>query len=164
MTTDLAKTDPAVWLARLAGIDGRSLPMVILSWAGAFGMVLLAMVTFYMAQPRLPAPSMAPQQQTSIVVPHKLNAQAELVDIGQERDWLDPLTHAYPHIGITVQSPYLVITATVGDQFREWLTALEFIDAYAPQWRWSLHDFCVGQCPGGSLMRAVLQADRVDIQ
>lgn len=75
---------------------------------------------------------------------------------------VDRLHRLYPEITITLGNGQVVTVSTGdGSKFRQWLTALSYIDTVAPDYHWTLSSFCVGKCPGNELMKAVVTGERI---
>ena len=87
--------------------------------------------------------------------------QHQTVNLSSDQTLISQLQKRYPDIHVVGQETNLVITASDGANFREWLEALDYVDALAPDWRWSLQAFCVGKCPGRDLMYAVVSAESI---
>lgn len=78
---------------------------------------------------------------------------------------VERLQRRYPEVIFSLgNNQSLTITAVDGGKFRQWLTALSYIDTISPEYHWSLTTFCVGKCPGNELMRAVLSGERISFE
>jgi hypothetical protein len=87
------------------------------------------------------------------------------IDTRDSRPLVDRLQHRYPEINVTLNNDQTVtISADSGPRFREWLTAISYIDIMSPQYRWTIKDFCAGKCVGGVLMRAVLSGEKISFE
>ena len=72
---------------------------------------------------------------------------------------------AIPEINISLNNDQTVtISADSGNKFREWLTAISYIDVMSPQYRWTIKEFCAGKCIGGVLMHAILIGEKVSFE
>ena len=79
------------------------------------------------------------------------------INAHEEQSILDRLQHQFPDIKFEMGSAgSIVIKSEDGAKFHQWITALSYIDAMAPEFRWTLRDFCVGICPGQDIMKAVV--------
>jgi hypothetical protein len=87
------------------------------------------------------------------------------IDVHDARPLVDRLQHRYPDISITLNNDLSVtIAADSGTKFREWLTAISYIDVMSPQYRWTIKEFCAGKCMGGILMHALLIGEKVSFE
>jgi hypothetical protein len=84
------------------------------------------------------------------------------VDAHDVQNVVDRFQRRYPGLSITFKGT-LNISASDGAKFREWLAALSYIDAVAPQIHWTMEEFCVGHC-GSDLMAAVLAGEKVSFE
>jgi hypothetical protein len=73
---------------------------------------------------------------------------------------VDRMQHRYPTVNFSAQSNHLRISSTDGTKFRDWLMAVSYIDTIAPEYHWTIQDFCVGKCKG-DIMSAVLVAEKI---
>ena len=73
---------------------------------------------------------------------------------------IDQMQRRYPTINTVFRST-LVISATDGSKFRDWLGVLEAVDTINPKIRWSFDGFCVGKCGGSTLMEATLVGEQI---
>ena len=75
---------------------------------------------------------------------------------------VDRLKHRFPDLIIGIQNDQSIkINSGDGSQFRQWLTALSYIETIAPEYNWSLESLCVGKCAKGDVMNAALKAEKV---
>lgn len=140
----------------LQSMEQGTMWVIGLSWLAAFFMVALAVYTIYLSVE-------AHKDTISILAaePQLPQIQSQVIDLSKDAALLERLQKNYPDIHFASQNANLVVTSNNGDQFREWLAALDYVDALVPEWQWSLHEFCVGQCPGHDLMYAVLSAENI---
>lgn len=74
---------------------------------------------------------------------------------------LDRLQHQFPDIKFEMgPMESIVVKSEDGAKFHQWITALSYIDAMAPEFRWTLREFCVGACNGQDLMKAVVAGQK----
>lgn len=74
------------------------------------------------------------------------------------------LQRQFPDIKITSKHGLAVeIRSNEGLQFHQWITAISYLDTMAPQYRWTIRDFCTGVCPGQMLMNAVLTGQKINM-
>ena len=78
---------------------------------------------------------------------------------------VDALQRQFPDIKIDLkpgQGQALTIKSDEGAKFHQWITALSYVDTMAPQFRWTLREFCTGACGNGQgLMVAVLSGQKI---
>jgi hypothetical protein len=59
---------------------------------------------------------------------------------------VERLKRLYPDITFNLaNNQALTVTAIDGSKFRQWLTALSYIDTISPEYHWTLTQFCVGK-------------------
>jgi hypothetical protein len=80
---------------------------------------------------------------------------------------IERLSRQFPDIKIDLkpgEGQALLVKSDDGAKFHQWITALSYIDTMAPEYRWTLYDFCVGvnACSSGQgLMSAVLLGQKI---
>ena len=78
---------------------------------------------------------------------------------------VDRLKRLYPDLTFALaNNQVLTVTAIDGSKFRQWLTALSYIDAISPQYHWTMTQFCVGKCTGNEIMRANLTGEQIALE
>ena len=74
---------------------------------------------------------------------------------------VDRLKHRFPGITFGLQNDQsLKVNSNDASKFRDWLTALSYIETIAPEYNWSLQTLCVGKCKG-DVMNAALKAEKI---
>ena len=75
----------------------------------------------------------------------------------------DRLQRQFPDIKFEPkQGQLLVVRSDDGLKFHQWITALSYIDTMASQFRWTLKEFCTGNCGSGQgIMNAVLTGQKM---
>lgn len=77
---------------------------------------------------------------------------------------LERLQHQFPEVVFSIEkNQSLQVSALDGSKYRQWLTALSYIDTVSPEYHWSISKFCVGKC-SGEIMRAVLTGEKISFQ
>jgi hypothetical protein len=85
------------------------------------------------------------------------------VEVTYAQTMLDRLKRLYPDVGFSFERENLIVTAVDGARFREWLTAVSYVDTISPDYHWSIKQFCVGKC-GGEIMHAVLIGEHISFE
>lgn len=70
------------------------------------------------------------------------------------------------YAGLTVSNQReqgIRISSNDGSKFREWLAALNYINAIAPSYRWRMIEMCVGKC-NKDIMSADIQAQKISFK
>ena len=148
---------PRITAKALATLDKSTALVVSACWLAALVMLILAVFAVHGAvsakkeaaeaitvEPVLPKQSAAP-----------LNSRE-----GQELS--DRLQHQVPDIKIAYdQKGLITVRSDDGNKFHQWITAISYIDTMAPQYRWTLQDFCVGNCGSNGLMRASVAGQKI---
>lgn len=147
---------PSLIFHALQDLEHGVLWVIGLSWVMALLMMMLAIYTLHLSLD-------AKRDVISVVssAPHLPQLQRQTIDLTNNAEFLSQLQKRYPNIHFIGENTNLVVTSNDGAQFHEWLAALDYVDTFAPQWRWSLHEFCVGSCPGHDLMYAVVSAEDI---
>jgi hypothetical protein len=87
------------------------------------------------------------------------------MDAHDAKPLLDRLQHRYPGITFSLgRDQELLVAATDGAKFREWLTVIGYIDTISPKYRWTMKEFCVGKCGSSTIMHAVLSGEKVSFE
>ncbi|HUY67739.1 MAG TPA: hypothetical protein VMV79_00375, partial [Alphaproteobacteria bacterium] len=129
-------------------------------WGAALLMVVFALYTVHLS-------AAAKQDAVKALVAEPILPQIARahIDTRDAQALTERLQHDYPDLKFTLgRDGSLQVVATDGAQFREWMTALSYIDTISPQYRWSMQEFCVGKCSGSGLMSATLIGERVSFK
>ena len=86
------------------------------------------------------------------------------IDLKSTQAVFERMQRRFPDISFSVQGQALVIDSADGAKFRQWLSALSYVDTIAPEFHWSLDDFCVGKCNHSAVMHAKLMGDRITFE
>ncbi|MGB9153571.1 MAG: hypothetical protein WCD70_10850 [Alphaproteobacteria bacterium] len=137
-------------------LDKSTSVVVSTCWCAALVTLILAVFSVHSAvtakrdaAEALVAEPVLPKASSTPINPH----EAQLI--------LDRLQHQFPDIKFEMGSGgAIIIRSTDGAKFHEWITSLSYIDAMAPEFRWTLRDFCVGACPAQDLMKAVVAGQK----
>lgn len=86
------------------------------------------------------------------------------MDIKSAQKVFDRMQHRFPDITFTVHGQDIVVASGDGGKFRQWLTALSYMDTISPEFHWSFQEFCVGRCTNMELMHAAVAGDRVSFE
>ncbi|MFA5040939.1 MAG: hypothetical protein WC464_04825, partial [Bdellovibrionales bacterium] len=136
---------PRIVSKALSTLD-RSLAIVIsASWTAAFVMIILAVLAVRSAvnSQREAAEAGAIEPDLPVITSIPIS-QREVQGI------VDRLQRQFPDIHFDArQKQTLIVRSDDGLKFHQWITALSYIDTMAPQYRWTLRDFCTGSCGSG---------------
>jgi hypothetical protein len=151
----LKVVSPRIIAKALSTLDRSTAVVVSICWCAAFIVLIFAVYTVHatVAAKKLAADAalaepVLPLSSTSAISPH------------ESQMLLDRLQHQFPDIKIEQEGPRTVIRTSDGAKFHQWITAITYIDAMEPQYRWTVSEFCVGHC-GQDLMKAVVTGQRV---
>ncbi|MGE3623005.1 MAG: hypothetical protein AB7H77_03895 [Bdellovibrionales bacterium] len=87
------------------------------------------------------------------------------VSVKDAQPLVDRLQKRFPGAIITLNNDQTItLTASDGLKFREWLSAVSYIDVASPKYRWTIKEFCVGRCTGGTLMRALVAGETISFE
>ncbi len=100
---------------------------------------------------------------TEIVAePHLPKTMRSSLDAREIQALIDRMKRLYPGLEFTQSTgKTLTVSTNDGSKFREWLTALSYIDSVTPQYHWSLSELCAGKCGSKDLMRAALSGEKI---
>ena len=143
-------------LRDLQSLGQNHMTIMAISWGVALIMVCLATYTAHL--------SVESRQDTNRLqsVPSVLpRLDVEVVDLAKAVTLHHQLVQRYPDIQIADLEGNIVISSNDATKFREWVEAIDYMDTLQADWRWSLPEFCVGQCTGKELMYAVVHAEAV---
>jgi hypothetical protein len=140
--------------------DKATIIVVCACWGAAVFMVLFALYAVILASStRRAAETAAAAEPILPKIIHKPISGAEAQPL------VDRLKHRFPTISITLNNDQTVtLTASDGPKFREWLTAMSYIDVISPQYRWTIRELCAGKCAGGSLMHSILAGEKISFE
>jgi len=128
-------------------------------WAVAILMVAFALYTVHLSV------TTRHEAETALVAePNLPKIMRDHMDPREAQKMVDRLQHLYPDIIFSYRNNSLTVTATDGSKFRAWLMSLGYIDTISPQFHWAIQEFCVGNCVGHDLMKAVLSGEKISFQ
>jgi len=151
---------PKIANKALQTFDRSTTVVVGACWAAALLMMIFAIYTVSLSV------SARRAAETALVAePNLPKIGHESIDPRVAQMMVDRLRRRYPEVVFNLQgNQNLTVTAIDGSKFRQWLTALSYIDTISPEYHWSLSQFCVGKCPGNEIMRAVLSGERISFE
>lgn len=148
---------PKIASKALQTFDRATTVVVAACWGGALLMMAFAIYTTMVSVSAKRTTEAAIIAEPSLPrVVHK-NIESRNAQILVER-----LHRLYPEIIISLaNNQTITVSANDGSKFRQWLTALSYIDTVSPDYHWSFSSFCAGKCSGNEIMRAVLVGERI---
>lgn len=148
-------------VARIATtMDRSTLLLAGIVWMIAVTTMSLAIYTMHLAVA-------ARRDATTEMVaePHLPKTIRSGIETKEIQTLIDRMKRLYPGLEFTQSTgKTMTISTNDGSRFREWLTALSYIDSATPQFHWSLQDLCVGKCGGKDLMRAALSGEKISYE
>lgn len=140
----------------LVSLDKSTAIVISACWLAAFVMLILAVFAVHGALSSKNDASDALAAEPVLPV-----AASTPMSVREMQVISDRLQHQFPDIKIEAGSNMLLsIKSDDGAKFHQWIAALSYVDTMSPQYRWSLRDFCVGNCSGG-LMRASVSGQKM---
>lgn len=140
----------------IESFDRATIVVVAACWAAAVLMMVFAVYTVLASTSAKRAAEIA-----SAVEPALPQIVINPVEVSVAQDLITRLSRRYPDIKFSLANDQnLKVTAQDGSKYRQWLTAISYIDTAFPNYHWTLEYFCVGKCRG-ELMNAVLKAERI---
>jgi hypothetical protein len=150
---------PRLATKALSVLDQSTAVVVSLAW-------LAALITLIMAMFAVHGAVSAKKEAAAAIVAEPVLPVASTTGLSLQEGQaiLDRLQHQFPDLKIEMDSSRAFnIKTEDGSKFHQFTTALSYIDTMAPQYRWTLRDFCVGHC-GQDLMRAAVTGQKVTFQ
>ncbi len=156
----LKSLSPKMVVKAVQAFDRAMTVVVGVCWGAAILMVVFAIYTLTLSvsarrvsDTALTAEPTLPKIVRKVVSAHETQAMIERLQ-----------TH-YPDIRFALEGEQnLVVSAIDGSRFHEWLAALSYVDTIAPEFHWSLHDLCVGQCNANEIMHASLVGENISFE
>jgi hypothetical protein len=156
----LKALSPVLVSKAMATFDKATMIVVGVCWGGALMMMAFALYTVSMTVSARHATDAALIAEPSLPKIVRTNMDVRTAQIMLER-----LQKHYPDINFALQpNQVLKVSTNDGAKFHQWLTALSYIDTIAPEWHWSIQEFCVGKCSGNDLMRAMLTGEHISFE
>jgi len=151
---------PKIAAKALQTFDRATAVVVGVSWAAAILMMVFAIYVSSLAMSAKHASENA--QATEPNLPKIIHGKINQREIQM---MVEGMQHRFPDIKFNMQgSEGLIVSTNDGNQFRQWLTALSYIDTIKPQYHWSMQQFCVGKCANNELMRAILVGETISFE
>lgn len=141
-------------------LDRSTLLLTGTAWLAALVTMSLTLYTMHLAVA-------ARHDATTEMVaePHLPTTTRRGLDVKEIQTLIDRMKRLYPDLNFDQSSgKTLAVSTNDGSLFREWLTAISYIDSATPQYHWSLQEFCVGKCSGKDLMRATLSGEKISYE
>lgn len=133
--------------------------------AGAAWLVLIAVMSLTIYTMHLAVAARRDATAEMAAEPHLPKTIRNGLDAKEVQTLIDRMKRLYPELEFAqATGKTLTIATNDGGRFREWLTAISYIDAATPQYHWSLQEFCVGKCGGKDLMRAALSGEKISYE
>ncbi len=144
----------------LRTLDKSTGLIVGICWLAAFAMIVLTAFS-------VRGTVLAKNEATKVLVAEPILPDSKTVPIAavELQKIVDRLKRQFPDIKIeqkqTVKIGQMIeVKCDDGARFHEWITALSYIDTMAPQFRWTLREFCVGACSNRQLMSAIVTGQK----
>jgi hypothetical protein len=156
-TSGLMKVfSPALVAKAMRSFDRATLAVAGICWGGALVMLAFAVYTVSLtvsskraAEQALATEPVLPVVSRGSIPPHDLQTMT------------DRLQHRFSDLKFGQSGTEgIEVSASDGGKFRDWLSSIDYVDTIAPQYHWTLREFCVGKCTG-TLMRAILVGERI---
>ncbi len=140
----------------VSSLDKSTSVIVSTCWLAAFITMVLALVAVRGAV------AYKKEAATAMAVDPVLPTISTALPTAREIEVLaERLQRQFPEVKITSKVGQIEIRSGDGNQFHQWITAISYLDTMAPQYRWTIRDFCTGLCPGQQLMNAVLTGQKI---
>lgn len=151
---------PRIMNKAMQAFDRSTTIVVSVCWAAALLMTAFSIYTLTLA---VSAKKEADNAVTAEPILPKIKSKN--IENRKMQTIVERLQRRYPDINISLQTNQaLNVSALDGAKFRDWLSALSYIDVISPQYRWQILDFCVGKCRSGELMHAILKGEQVTFE
>lgn len=153
----LKALSPTIASKAMNTFDRATTVVVGACWAGAVLIMAFAVYTMTLSVSAKREAEAALVGEPSLPKIERKGMEARKAQIMIER-----LQKSYPEVNFSLQNNQILnVTAIDGSRFKQWLTALSYIDTISPEYHWAIQEFCVGKCRGGELMRATLRGENV---
>jgi len=140
--------------------DRATMVVVGVCWGAAMLMIIFALYAVVLS-----ASTRRAAETAAAAEPVLPKIVRKSIDLNDAQPLVDRLQHRFPNINIALNSDQSINISTLdGPKFRDWITAVSYIDTISPKYRWSIKEFCVGKCTGGALMRAVMVGERITFE
>ena len=142
----------------IQAFDRSTTVVVGACWAAAILMIDFALYTLHLSVVTRHSAEIA-----LIAEPNLPRIVRNKIEPREAQALVDRLQRLYPEISFTYHNNLTVI-ASDGSKFRQWLMALGYVDTMSPQFHWAIQEFCVGNCGGHDLMKAVLTGEKITFE
>jgi len=148
---------PRIVAKALVTLDKSTAVIISACWAAALVTLILAVFAVHgavsakkeAADAQVLEPVL-PKATTTAMTPRELQSIVER------------LQHQFPDIKFEMGANQVIVVRCLdGSKFHQWITALGYIDTMSPDFRWTMPDFCVGNCDNHDLMRAAVTGQKV---
>lgn len=151
---------PRIMNRAIQTFDRSTTVVVSVCWAAALLMTVFSIYTLTLA---ISAGKEADNAVTAEPILPKVKAKN--IENRKMQAIVERMQRRYPDINISLQTNQaLNISALDGAKFRDWLSALSYIDVISPQYHWKILSFCVGKCRSGELMSAILKGEQITFE
>ncbi|MDX2027110.1 MAG: hypothetical protein SFW62_00570 [Alphaproteobacteria bacterium] len=155
----LKSLSPQMMAKAVQTFDRATTVVVSVCWAAALLMVVFAIYTLSLSVSTRREAEMA-----TAVEPNIPKIAHKPMDPRSAQMVIDRMQRRFADINFALRGSNIMVSANDGGKFRQWLTALSYMDTVSPEFRWSIQDFCVGKCTGNELMRTVLTGERITFE
>jgi len=148
---------PRIVMKAMVSLDKSTAVIISACWLAALVTLILAVFAIHgaVSTKKEAADALA-------IEPVLPKADTSAISVREVQSIMDRLQHQFPEIKFEPgANESIVVKSSDGSKFHQWVSALTYIDTMAPQYRWTLPEFCVGSCSSQDLMRAVVQGQRV---
>lgn len=156
----LKALSPKLVSKTMATLDRNALLLSGVAWLTMIVTMSLTIYTLHLA-------TTAQRAATAEMVaePHLPKTVRKGLDAKEVQTLIDRMKRLYPGLEFSQSTgKSLTVSSNDGAKFREWLTAISYVDAATPQFHWSLQDLCVGKCNGKDLMRATMSGEKISYE
>jgi hypothetical protein len=156
----LKSLSPDVFVKAIRTFDRVTLLIVSICWMTTFVVMTLALYTISLSVTARKAAEEALATEPTLPKIVRNGVEGKELQV-----MIDRLQHHYPEVSISFQDKTLSITATNGDRYHQWLSAIGQIDTVNPQFHWNIKSLCVGAlCGGQNIMAIELAGEKVSLE
>jgi hypothetical protein len=142
----------------LSALDKSTAIVVGMCWLAAVVMLIAASMSVHSVM-------LAKKEAADATIATPVLPEATTIGINAQdaQQVVGRLQRQFPDIKFDIDGNQMIfMSASEGSKFHQWITALGYIDAMAPQYRWTLRTFCVGKCNSGQdLMKASVTGQKM---
>jgi hypothetical protein len=147
---------PRLVAKAVATLDKSTAVVISACWSAALVVLILAVFSVHTA-----VSAKKEAAEALVAEPVLPQITTTVINDREEQLIIDRLSHQFPDVKFEPGSGgSIVVKSDDGSKFHQWITALSYIDAMAPEFRWTLRTFCVGSCNGQDLMKATVAGQR----